>query len=427
VPLSGTGIALTPFLTIAPSSLAFPATNQGAASASMSVLLTSSGSVPLHISSITLSGSNAGDFSIVATTCIPGSYVPNASCILSVSFAPSGPDQRSALIVITDDAPSQSQSIAVSGTGVGPAVAKPAVSIAPASISFPATTQGTISPPQTLTLTNSGSAPLHLTSPIAISGTNASEFVLVSNSCGVSAYAVGASCTVGLKFVPLGAGQRTAAMQISDDAAGSPQTVAIAGQSNPAFTVGPPPVGGFSQTVTAGQTATYNLQLLGGSGFSGSVTLVCAGAPTKATCNPPAAIQITGGKISPAVITIATTASSFVPPTAMKFLRLVVPTRIDVTLVLLWTCVLVLLRRWRNALSGPDLIRSYALCAVLLVWLGVAGCAGAAAPAPQTEPVVRTTGTPEGTYAITLTPTVTTASQQQLPAMQPISLTLVID
>jgi hypothetical protein len=425
VPLSGTGVALTPFLTITPASLSFPTTTQGSTSAPMSATLTSSGAVTLHIASIAVVGSNPSDFNVATSNCAPGAYAPNSSCTLSVVFAPSGPDQRSASIVITDDAPSQSQSIALSGAGVGPAVAKPTLGIAPASLLFGPSTQGTISSPQTLVLTNSGSAPIHLMSSIAISGTNASEFVLVSNSCAVGAYSMGSACSISLKFAPLGTGQRTAAIQITDDAAGSPQTVAIAGQSNPAFTVGPPPVGGFSQTVTAGQTATYNLQLLGGSGFSGSVTFVCAGAPAKVTCNPPSATQITGGKTSTAVITIATTASSFVPSAAIKFLRLVVPTRIDVTLLLLWIWVLVLLKRC--ALSSSDLIRPRATCAVLVVLLAVAGCAGAAAPAPQTEPVVRTAGTPQGTYAITLTPAVTTASQQQLPAMQPISLTLVVD
>jgi hypothetical protein len=165
VPLSGTGVAPTPSLTVAPASMVFPATNQGSTSAPMSVTLTSSGSVALHISSIALAGSNPGDFSIVSTTCVPGSYLPNTSCTLSVAFSPAGPNQRSALVVVADDAPGSPQAVALSGSGTGQAVSKPALGIAPASISFAATTQGTISLVQALMLTNSGSAPLHLTTP----------------------------------------------------------------------------------------------------------------------------------------------------------------------------------------------------------------------------------------------------------------------
>jgi hypothetical protein len=409
VPLSGTGVALTPSLTVAPASLAFPATNQGSTSAPMSVTLTSSGSVSLHISSIALSGSNPGDFSIVSTTCVPGSYLPNASCTLSVAFSPSGPNQRSAFVVVADDASGGQQSVALSGAVTGQAVSKPALGIAPASISFAATTQGTISSVQALTLTNSGTAPLHLTSSITMAGANAAEFILVSNGCIAAAYPTGASCTITLKFAPLGTGQRSAALQIADDAAGSPQTVAIAGQSNPAFTVGTPPVGGFSETVTAGQTATYNLQLTGGAGFAGGLTFVCAGAPAKATCNAPAA-QISGDKTTTLAITIATTASSLVLPRTVELLRLNLKTWIGLSGILWLVYLLAFSKKWRSDLLRTELVPSYSIIAILFVLLCVAGCAGVAGPLPQTQPVVRTAGTPQGTYAITLTPTVTTAN-----------------
>jgi hypothetical protein len=259
-----------------------------------------------------------------------------------------------------------------------------------------------------------------------MAGANAAEFVLVSNGCIVAAYPTGASCIITLKFAPLGTGQRSAALQIADDAVGSPQIVAVSGQSNPAFTVGTPPVGGFSETVTAGQTATYNLQLTGGAGFAGGLTFVCAGAPAKATCNAPAA-QISGDKTTTVAITIATTASSFGLPRTIEFLRINHETWIGLSPILWLVYLLACSKKWRSGPWRTDRVPAYSIIAVLFALLCVAGCAGVAGPPPQTQPVVRTAGTLQGTYAITLTPTVTTASQQALPAIQPIKLTLVVD
>jgi hypothetical protein len=80
---------------------------------------------------------------------------------------------------------------------------------------------------QTVTLTNSGNATLSVTG-IALSGPNASDFAETADTCG-SSVAVGASCTIEMTFTPSAAGQRTATLGITDNAAGSPQTVSLSG------------------------------------------------------------------------------------------------------------------------------------------------------------------------------------------------------
>jgi hypothetical protein len=426
VALSGTGVAQTPALTFAPASLVFPATNQGSASATMSITLTSSGAVTLHTSGVALSGANPGDFSFAPPKCPPASFSPNSSCTLSVTFAPNGPDQRSASIVINDDAPGGSQSIQLTGTGVGPAVTKPVLQIAPASVFFGAVTQGTVSASQSVTLVSAGTAALHLTSVITVAGANASEFTIGSNTCAVAAYPVNATCALTLRFAPLGAGQRIATLQIADDASGSLQTVALTGQSNPALTIGPPPSGGFSATVTPGQTATYNLLLAGGLGFSGSVAFGCTGVPAKASCNAPTT-QITGGNTSTVVVSIATTANSLLPLPASRPETFRMATRTFILTLWMAVCWLILGRNWLRKFSGPIVARVCVSLALAVVLFYAAGCAGAAGPVAQTVPVIPSAGTPQGTFTITLTPTVTTAGHQQLAAMPPIPLTLIVN
>ena len=79
---------------------------------------------------------------------------------------------------------------------------------------------------QTVTLSNSGNAPLAI-SGITITGTNSGDFGY-GNNCPTS-LAAGAHCTINVTFNPTAAGARTAMMAVSDNASGSPQTVSLTG------------------------------------------------------------------------------------------------------------------------------------------------------------------------------------------------------
>jgi Abnormal spindle-like microcephaly-assoc'd, ASPM-SPD-2-Hydin len=98
--------------------------------------------------------------------------------------------------------------------------------LSPTSLTF--STQGirTTSAAKAVTLINTGTASLTITS-IAITGINAVEFAQTDN-CG-SSLAAGASCTISVTFMPTVSGIRTAAVSIADNAAGSPQQVTLSG------------------------------------------------------------------------------------------------------------------------------------------------------------------------------------------------------
>jgi photosystem II stability/assembly factor-like uncharacterized protein len=103
----------------------------------------------------------------------------------------------------------------------------PIASFNPTSVTFHNLTEGTTSAAQTVTLTNSGTASLSITN-IAITGANSADFALASNNCPASLMA-GANCTMTVTLKPSVATAENAAISVSDNAAGSPQTVALTG------------------------------------------------------------------------------------------------------------------------------------------------------------------------------------------------------
>lgn len=100
--------------------------------------------------------------------------------------------------------------------------AAPVANLTPPSLSFASQSVGTSSGPQTLTLSNSGTAALSITS-IAASG----DFSQ-TNTCGTSV-AVGGSCTISVSFAPSATGARSGTLTVTDNAAGSPHTASLSG------------------------------------------------------------------------------------------------------------------------------------------------------------------------------------------------------
>jgi hypothetical protein len=110
----------------------------------------------------------------------------------------------------------------------------PAMTLNPTSLSFGSRQIGTTSAPQTVTLTNSGTAALTI-SGITLTGTNPGDFAKTT-TCG-SSLAAAASCAINITFTPTATGSRSATLQIADNAAGSPHSVALSGTGAAA----PPP------------------------------------------------------------------------------------------------------------------------------------------------------------------------------------------
>lgn len=131
--------------------------------------LTNTGPITLTISSIAASG----DF-LQENNCGSG-VPPGASCTIRVVFQPSAKGVRTGALTITDNAPDSPQTVALTGTGT-------VVPLSPLNVNFGNQRVGTTSPPQTVTLTNTGSTPLSIQG-IGIAGTNFGDFV-ETTTCG---------------------------------------------------------------------------------------------------------------------------------------------------------------------------------------------------------------------------------------------------
>ncbi len=254
--LTGTGTA--PTATLTPPSLSFVAQTTGTTSPAQTSTLRNSGTAPMVISSIVMTGTNAADFAQVSDCPLsPATLGVNATCTISVTFTPGATGARTASVSITDDASGSPHSLGLSGTG---AAAAPSVGLNPTSLDFGTRAVGTTSAAQSSTLTNTGNAPLTI-SGIALTGTNAGDFAQ-TNTCPVapSTLAAGANCTISVTFTPGAAGSRSAGVSVTDDAGGSPQTVALTGAGQaPAVTLTPTSLGYGSQligTTSAAQSAT---------------------------------------------------------------------------------------------------------------------------------------------------------------------------
>ncbi len=104
----------------------------------------------------------------------------------------------------------------------------PAVALSVSSLDFGSLGVGAPSGPLSVTVSNTGSAALH-PAQATVSGPAAGDFAITGDSCDGQTVAVGASCVLTVVFTPATAGARSAELALSDDASGSPQTVALGG------------------------------------------------------------------------------------------------------------------------------------------------------------------------------------------------------
>jgi Abnormal spindle-like microcephaly-assoc'd, ASPM-SPD-2-Hydin len=145
---------------------------------------------------------------------------------VTVRFHPDRVGARAARLEFTDDAPGSPHSVALSGTGVSP------VALTPSSIAFPPSPDHYDGAIRTVTLTNVAPADLTIHA-VALRGADAGSFIVRGDTCTGQTLAGGQTCTVQVRFRPLGAGAKTAALRFSDSAIDSPHTVQLAGTGTP--------------------------------------------------------------------------------------------------------------------------------------------------------------------------------------------------
>jgi ASPM-SPD-2-Hydin domain-containing protein len=104
--------------------------------------------------------------------------------------------------------------------------AAPAVTLTPTSLTFASQAIGTTSAPQSITVSNSGTANLFINSAAV---PNTLDFTVVDDECSGLTLAPGTGCSMSITFSPSATGTRSAAFTVTDNAANSPQTAPITG------------------------------------------------------------------------------------------------------------------------------------------------------------------------------------------------------
>jgi len=185
--------------------------------------------VPILVETVNISP--PGQFKVIPVTpgCgIPAQIQPGGSCVLDVTFTPDTVGTQPATLIVTTNSKAQ-PTISIPMTGIGKAAN---LSLSLTSINFAKTAIGHPSAAKTMTLTNKNANSLTLTysTPISIGGTGASSFAISANTCTSGSLAPGGgTCSFEVTFTPGKAGEQTAEIAITDNAAKSPQMIKLTG------------------------------------------------------------------------------------------------------------------------------------------------------------------------------------------------------
>jgi hypothetical protein len=255
--------------TVTPASLTFASQTVGTISAPRQVLVTNTGSVPLQISSMSITG----DFT-ESDTCTGESIAPSDACIIEVQFAPTAIGTDAGRLTIYGNLSSGGQiAVPLNGTGTQGA----AVTLTPTDLCFQATLIGqttsascesgepttqngqAVQPGQSIVIANTGGAVATLTS-ISIAG----DFAIVANTCGKSLAAADTandSCTVSITFTPTASGSRTGTLTVSGSAGTQIAQLTGVGQTSATDTLTPSSLNFNPQTVGVSPGAAQQLTL----------------------------------------------------------------------------------------------------------------------------------------------------------------------
>jgi uncharacterized repeat protein (TIGR01451 family) len=256
LPLTGTGI--NPAVSLSASSLDFGQQVVATTSQPKTITVTNAGTTSLTVRDVTASG----DFAADATACTAQPVPADQACVINVTFSPTATGSRSGTLTITSNAASSPDTVALTGTGVAPVI-----TVTPGSLAFGTVPIGTISSPQNVTVTNSGTSGLNVTGA-TVSG----PFAIAADGCsGGSAIAPGESCQIGVQFAPSSTGPASGTLTIKSD--GGTATVALSGSGSPSADLNVS-IGAAPNPIHRNKDLTYTItvQNAGPSGASGTVT-----------------------------------------------------------------------------------------------------------------------------------------------------------
>jgi hypothetical protein len=260
IPLLTAAPATAAAMTLKPGSLTFATQAVGSASGAQTIVVTNSGTAVLMVSQVAMSGDFTETDDCVGAA---GGIAVGGTCAVQVTFLSSATGARTGLVTIYGNVAGGQTTAALNGVGAAAA----AIVLMPLSVTYAATTVGTASGAQDITVSNTGGVGSTL-GTIAVTG----DFTITANTCGAT-LGSGVGCTVAVAFAPTVAGTRTGSFSVADSA--GTQTAALTGVGQAAATDGLAPLSlGFAATAVGTASAAQAVTLTN----AGDATLTLVGA-----------------------------------------------------------------------------------------------------------------------------------------------------
>ncbi|HEU5341074.1 choice-of-anchor D domain-containing protein [Edaphobacter sp.] len=134
--------------------------------------------------------------------------------------------------------------------------AQPAMALNPTSLTFTAQAVATASAAQTITVTNTGNAPLTVSSITASGDFNETD------TCTAAIVAPSSTCSIQVRFLPTATGSRTGTLTVYGNVAGGQATVALTGTGTPAAAIVLNPIAlTFASTLVNATSAPQNITI----------------------------------------------------------------------------------------------------------------------------------------------------------------------
>ena len=204
----------TPTIAASPNKLAFGDVRVGS-DASLPLVLTNTGSGELTIADLIVDGAEATEF-VLDAVALPLVLDPGGSANLHVSYDPTVVASESAQLDVTSDDPDDAD-LVVPLTGLG---VSPTVDVAPSAIDFGGQLVGRTSAPRQVTVTNTGTGNLAVTS-LAISGATSAVFALVKPPSLPVTIAAGKSLVLSVTVAPTMIAADAADLAVGTDTSGA--------------------------------------------------------------------------------------------------------------------------------------------------------------------------------------------------------------
>jgi len=310
VTINGTGTAATATLTPSSGALTGIVDEVGGNTVPFTLTNTST-TAGLTVSSIQFSNYNG--YNIASTNCY--AVVPaGQNCTINVNYLPTSLTATTSSLVVTSDASNSPQTASLTGTSTAP------IASLSSPLTFPSTPVGNTTAAQTVTLTNTGSATLHISS-IAYAGDYGGDFTVNSSACPTT-LAPAATCNITVAFNPAAPGSYSGFIAVTDDSGGQyisqyvTQSVALSGTSpaisgTSSFTIANT---AFPSTPVGGVGETQNVTLTLNSTSTVLKSIAIAGGSTEYTIDSITGCTVDGATANPTG-TVCTIAITFIPAT----------------------------------------------------------------------------------------------------------------